>query len=162
MIHSFEPFRIDAAWLLTRATGIDFRKTNFRDENTWLCVTGRDDAGQLLGLAAFEFKTAFDAHFTAVILDPRCLTRRLLQAMFQAVFSRAVRVTALIEPVNARAIRQARRMGFQEEGFMRLAIEGQRDALLFGMLRNDCRYLWEGLRLPFSEVIEHGQQPETA
>jgi hypothetical protein len=32
-------------------------------------------------------------------------------------------------------------LGFQQEGFMRKAVEGIRDAVLFGMLRHECRYL---------------------
>ena len=155
MTVSFDAFRPDAIALLTRSTGIDFSGCNFADADTWLCVTGRDDEGAVAGLAAFEFKSRYDAHFSTVIRDRRCLTRRVLRAMFQAVFSRASRVTALVEPHNAGAIRQARRMGFQEEGFMRRAIEGRRDALLFGMLAEDCRYLPR-------EVIDHGFHAQAA
>lgn len=153
MKHSFAPFRADAVALLSRSTGIDFSACNFADERTWLCVTGRDDEGQVSGVAAWEFKTWYDAHFTAVILDPRCLTRRLLVAMFRAVFSRATRISALVEPHNARALRQVRRLGFSEEGFMRRAVEGDRDALLFGMLAEECRYL---------EVTENGIHSKAA
>ena len=31
------------------------------------------------------------------------------------------------------------RLGFLYEGFLRLGVEGRRDALLFGMLPEDCR-----------------------
>jgi hypothetical protein len=57
------------------------------------------------------------------------------------VFTQATRVTALIEPANERAIKNARQLGFQYEGYMRLSVEGKRDALLFGMLAEDCRFL---------------------
>jgi len=52
-----------------------------------------------------------------------------------------VRLTALIDPSNARAIRNATAMGFVVEGLSRRGLDGHRDALTFGMLRSDCRFL---------------------
>jgi RimJ/RimL family protein N-acetyltransferase len=140
MRHSFAPFDRECEDFLTKKLGINFFATDWTGPQ-WLCVSARDDDGALMGLCVFEFQTLFDAHFSIAIRDRRCITRRVLRAMFQAVFSRARRVTALIEPWNADAIRQARLMGFQPEGYMRLAVEGTRDALVFGMLREECRYL---------------------
>jgi RimJ/RimL family protein N-acetyltransferase len=151
MRHSFAPFERDAVLFLTAATGIDYTRTDFRKAD-WLCVSARDERGKLMGLCAFDFQLPFDAHFSIAIADRRCITRRVMRAMFTAVFRRASRVTALIEPDNADAIRQARVMGFREEGYMRLAVEGTRDALLFGMLREDCRYLEPATVRPHREV----------
>jgi len=141
MIHSFEPFLPDAVAFLARHTGIDFSRTNFANTNAWLCATARDDSGAVRGVCCFELTTDFEAHFTTAIEDPRCVTRRLLRAMFSAIFMRVVRVTAMCEPHNERAIRQALALGFQHEGFMRCVIEGTRDAIVMGMLCEDCRYL---------------------
>jgi RimJ/RimL family protein N-acetyltransferase len=138
--HSFAPFDRDCERFLSQQLRIDFFDTDWTAPR-WLCVQARSANGALMGVCAFEFKTWFDAHFSCAIADRRCLTRRLLRAMFTAVFSRARRVTAMIEPWNDDAIGQARRMGFRPEGYMRLAIEGSRDALVFGMLVGDCRYL---------------------
>jgi RimJ/RimL family protein N-acetyltransferase len=140
MRYSFAPFDRECEEFLTRKLGINFFATDW-SQSQWLCTSARDDEGRLMGVCVFEFKTPFDAHFSCAIADRRCLTRRLLRALFTAVFSRARRVTALIEPWNAGAIRQARLMGFQPEGYMRMAVEGTRDALVFGMLREECRYL---------------------
>jgi RimJ/RimL family protein N-acetyltransferase len=140
MKHSFAPFDRECEAFLTAATHIDFANTDW-SQPQWLCVSCRDDDGALMGLCLFEFKTWFDAHFSIAIRDRRCITRRVMAAMFKAVFSRARRVTALIEPWNADAIRQARLMGFQLEGYGRLLVEGERDALILGMLKSDCRYL---------------------
>jgi hypothetical protein len=137
---SFAPLDADAARFLSERTRIDFTTTRFGD-GQWLCVTGRDRHERVIGVAVFEFKTWFDAHFTAAIADRRVMSRRLLRSMFTAVFSQATRITALIEPWNVPALRQAMLLGFQQEGFMRKAVEGIRDAVLFGMLRHECRYL---------------------
>ena len=140
---SFAPLDAQAVAYLSRQIGIDYSHCDFSGPN-WLCVTGRDDGGQIAGVIACEFKEWFDVHFSAAV-DPRRLPRsireRVLVAVFTTLFSSAVRVTALIAPENRVAISAARRMGFLYEGYMRLGVEGRRDAMLFGMLKHECRYL---------------------
>lgn len=157
--HSFAPFTALEASLLSNVIGIDYTHTNF-DTPRWLCVSGRED-GDLLGMCCFEFKNHFDAHFSIAIRDRRCINRRVMRAMFTAVFSRAKRVTAHLNPNDSHAILGARRMGFQPEGYQRLMIEGTRDAFVMGMLAEDCVYLPRRPRLPASfpltEVNDDGQ-----
>lgn len=163
MKHSFAPFDDEARAFLMAMTGVDYSNTDFTRPD-WLCVSCRDDDGQLMGLCAFEFKTWFDAYFSIAIRDPRCITRRVMRAMFSAVFSSAVRVTAEIDPGNAAAIHQARRMGFEPEGYKKFAIEGRRDAILFGMTEDSCRFLrarWRGSYGPESEDFD-GKQPQAS
>jgi RimJ/RimL family protein N-acetyltransferase len=76
-----------------------------------------------------------------VVNDPRCVTRRVLRSIFTALFSRAVRVTFMTRPENQKAITGIRRLGAQYEGYCRLGLEGKWDALVFGMLRDECAYL---------------------
>jgi hypothetical protein len=138
---SFAPLRADAVEYLSQLVGIDYRYgVPFAPPN-WFCVTARDDEGQIAGVLACEFKSWFNAFFNAAITDPRCMSRRLLRAMFTALFSTVVRVTAEVDVNNQRALRQMQRMGFVYEGFCRLGINGTRDAYVFGMLRDDCRFL---------------------
>jgi hypothetical protein len=136
----FEPLAPDAVDLLSEETGINFQHVNFRSPR-WFCVTVRRSDDTLMGVLACEFKEWFDVHFSVAICDPHCMSRRLLRSIFRALFSRAVRVTALVSPDAEKTIELTRRMGFVYEGFLRMGVEGHRDALIFGMLRNDCRYL---------------------
>lgn len=149
MKHSFEPFGIEETMALSAATGVDFTHINFNTPR-WLCVSGRDDEGVLIGVCCFEFKTWFDAHFNIAVRHSSCINRRVMRAMFRAVFSRAVRVTAHVDPMADRTIKLAQRMGFQIEGYKRLGIEGTRDALVLGMLAEDCIYLPRQPRRPAS------------
>lgn len=137
---SFAPLALDAVEFLSQETGIDYGFVDFTDPR-WLCATARNDHGAVVGVLACEFKESFDAHFSCAVVDRRCLSRRLLRTVFRTLFTRAVRVTALISPDNKLAISGARRMGFVYEGFLRMGVEGKRDALIFGMLVSDCRYL---------------------
>ncbi len=137
---SFAPLALDATEYLTKGLDIDYGFIDFTQPH-WLCVTARHDDGEIAGVLICEFKTWFDVHCSYVITDPRCMTRRLLRAVFRALFSRCVRITSLVEPDNDHAVNVARRMGFVYEGFSRKGIEGKRDALVFGMLVEDCRFL---------------------
>jgi hypothetical protein len=138
--YDFAPLASDAVAFLSDRTGVSFHGLVF---DRWLCVTARGDFDEVLGVWTMEPKTWFDWHMSAAIADPRCLTRRLLQAMFRAVFLKcsAVRVTALVDPDNRQALRQMRRLGFIYEGFLRMGVEGTRDGMMFGMLRADCPWL---------------------
>jgi hypothetical protein len=137
---TFTPFEPDAAAFLTEETATDFLRTDFTRPH-WLCVTVRRDDDSLMAVAACEFKEWFNAHFSVAIADQRAITQRLLRTIFSTLFSQAVRVTALVDPDNERAISICRRLGFVYEGFLRMGVEGRRDALIFGMLREDCRFL---------------------
>jgi len=149
---SFAPLQPDAIEMLSVVTGIDFRQGEFDNEVFWFCCTARRDDGSLMGVLVGEFKNPYDVYCTYAILDPRCVSRRLMRAVFEALFSRAVRIPSQIEPSNAHAMSMADRMGFQFEGYMRKAIEGRYDAVMLGMLREDCRFL-PGYRRPRQRLL---------
>lgn len=150
---SFAPFDADTAVFLSQMTGVEYRHVDFTRDK-WLCVSGRRDDGTLMGCCLFEFVSWFEAYFSIAIADPRCISRRVMAAMFRAVFSQVVRVTAEIEPGNEHAIRLSKRMGFEIEGYKRLAIEGRRDAVLLGMTKDTCRYLRARPAAP--QAAQHG------
>lgn len=126
--------------LLTDRLGIDFTGCSFRAP-TWFSAWAYDDDDQFAGIFAVEFPCWFEGKVTLLIIDPACVTRRVMHAMFTALFSQVRRLTAEVEPHNRRALLQVRRLGFQYEGFRRLGLEGTRDTMMFGMLREECRFL---------------------
>jgi hypothetical protein len=157
------PLTPDANALLSAFTDIDFSTQDMRH---WLCATGYDENDQIAGVLACEPKTWFDWHFSCVVVDPRCISRRLLRTVFKTLFTQAVRVTALIDPANERAVSNARRMGFLYEGFLRKGVEGRRDALMFGMLAEDCPWLpgYQGPTIIPTDFHggTHGFQPQAS
>jgi hypothetical protein len=161
---SFDPLAEDAITLLSSSTGIQFDHIDFTGPQ-WLCVSARDDDGVVQGVLVGEFTTWFECHITIAIADRRVLrqSHKIMRAFFTAVYSRAVRCTAQCHPDNRAAIKGVRHMGFVYEGFMRKAIEGRWDALLFGMLKEECPWLPgyvpverpdQGLRLTPSETLQ--------
>jgi hypothetical protein len=137
---SFAPLDVDAVVFLTEETGIDFRSIDF-DRPDWFCVTCRNGHDAVVGVLACEFKTPFDVHWSIALADPACLSWRLIHAVFTALFTRAARITALIDPNNKRALIQARKFGFIVEGYLRFGLDGRHDAVLLGMTPESCRWL---------------------
>lgn len=136
---TFEPLTPEAVSFLEERTGIDYGAVDFGAPN-WFCVTARNE-GSIVGVLVGEFTTWFEVHLTTAIDNPKLMSPRLLHAIFSTCFSRAVRVTAMCRPDNDRSIRLIRHCGFQYEGFCRLGLEGRWDALVFGMLRHECRWI---------------------
>lgn len=156
---SFQPLRTDAIVALSYATGLNYDGAEFSNERDWFCCTVRNEFDMVALVIVFEFKSWCDAHVTTALFDRRALTRRLLTTVIKAVFTRAARITALVDPNNQAAINQVWRMGFRHEGFMRRALDGRRDAMLFGLIPEDCPYL-SGTPFRIIQAVQtHPQQP---
>jgi hypothetical protein len=137
---SFAPLDPDAVAFLSEETGVDFRSVEF-DRPEWFCASARNAHGAVIGVLAAEFKSWFDADISVAVADPACLSWRVLHAIFVALFSTARRVTARIDPTNRPAIEQAFKLGFEVEGYLKRGLDGRRDAYLFGMTKETCRWL---------------------
>ena len=147
----------DAQAMLTKHLRVDFTHCDFRAPR-WFSAWARNDSGHVTGIFAIEFPYWFEGRVTIMVLDPRCMSRRVLRAIFTAAFSQAKRLTAEVEPDNYRALRQVQRLGFIYEGYRPLGLEGSRDTIVYGMLREDCKYL-PGYDGPVRRAIT-GQPPE--
>lgn len=67
----------------------------------------------------------------------------ILRAVFDYVFNQlgCVRCTAITKKGNKRARAFLEGMGFQLEGNVRLGYDGVKDALIYGLLASECKYL---------------------
>lgn len=111
------------------------------DGPSWFTVTVRnDDHGAVIAALACEFWSTFDCKFTAAIADERAITPKLLHVIFQTLFAKAVRITAEADPDNLESIDRLERLGFVYEGYKRKGLDGFRDALIYGMLVEDCKF----------------------
>jgi hypothetical protein len=130
----------DAQDMLTKHLRVDFTHCDFKAPR-WFSAWARNERGHIMGIFAIEFPYWFEGRVTIMVLDPRCMSRRVLRAIFTAAFTQARRLTAEVEPDNRRALKQVQRLGFVYEGYRPLGLEGTRDTIVYGMLREDCKFL---------------------
>jgi hypothetical protein len=109
------------------------------------CVASLTSTGEIMGVVIYSQTTATNAMMSvASDLTGRFLTRQFLHDVFWVPFVQwgKPRVTILIRASNAHSQKFCRKLGFVQEGLVRRAY-GNEDGLLFGMLREECRYLKE-------------------
>lgn len=67
----------------------------------------------------------------------------VLRTIFQYPFETlgCVRITCVIKEGNDRSLNLAKRLGFRKEGVLRRGWDGKTNALVYSMLKHECRYL---------------------
>ena len=134
---SFE-LEMDGLRLIEDRTGVEIRRYA---TPSWFHCTVFDRHDYVKAACVAEPQSLFEVHFSAAIEDPTAITRRLLKTIFGTLFSRYARIVAKVEPDNYHSADVVRRLGFQYAGFLRRGLDGNRDAYIFDMLRDDCRWL---------------------
>ena len=84
-----------------------------------------------------------DVELSVATETPLAWRPHVLRAIFKYIFIQlgCVRCTATTTKANKRARAFNESLGFRLEGNIRLGYDGQRDALVYGLLRSECRYL---------------------
>ena len=105
-----------------------------------------DKNGKLVAGCVYHRWRAFDCEVTFASLTPRWVLPQNLIPLFHYPFVQRnlMRLTLIIGANNKSAIRTNVRLGFKVEGVARKAYDGTNDAIILGMLREECPYL-EGL-----------------
>ena len=98
------------------------------------------NCGQIEGVAIYTDYTPCNVNMHCV-LEKR-LTRESLRAVYRYPFIQlgVRRITALIAWRNLKSRKLAQNAGFEWEGLMRHGIEDD-DLCVYGLLKEDCRYL---------------------
>lgn len=103
----------------------------------------RDD--RLLAGVVWHDYRGHDIMASIYAASPRWVARpkETLAELFAYPFLQlgVARVTVLASRANKRARHMNERLGFRLEGTMRKGWDGKTDAMLYGMLRNECRWI---------------------
>jgi L-amino acid N-acyltransferase YncA len=97
---------------------------------------------QTLGVVVFDAFTPHDCCAHIVIEDRRCVTRRILRAVFDYPFNQLKlrRVTGLVPESNVAALAFDLRLGFKVEGRKKWGM-GDEDEIVLGMYAENCPWL---------------------
>tara|TARA_R110000868_G_scaffold157001_4_gene384063 strand:- start:249 stop:674 length:426 start_codon:yes stop_codon:yes gene_type:complete len=99
-------------------------------------------SGRLAGVVVYNNwrGRSIETHWAGL---PGWLTRANLRGIFAFPFDTlgCRRVTGIIRRNNRTARRVAEKIGFKLEGVAREGFEDGTDAMIYGMVRNDCRWI---------------------
>jgi RimJ/RimL family protein N-acetyltransferase len=104
---------------------------------------------RLISVAIFhnfrELQYGHEIHVSMSAEDPRWCTRRNLGLIFKYPFDQlgCVRVTTVTSRKNKRARKLDEGLGFKREGVLRKGMDGRDDAIVYGMLRKECKWIRE-------------------
>lgn len=118
-----------------------YPRFRFRDDAQ---AIGREKDGQLVGVVVYDTWSDGDCLIHVVSDGSRRWFSRefCIRAMaypFLQVGNRSI--TALVLTTNAPSIAMCRHFGFQQEGLLRRRGPAGEDMILFGLLREECRWL---------------------
>ena len=99
--------------------------------------------GQLVAAAAFHGYKGFACELTLTTKDKSFCNRRVLREFFDFGFNflNCVRLEARCAKNNADARKFLTKVGFKEEGCLKLGHDGKQDAIAYGMLKDDCKWI---------------------
>jgi len=108
------------------------------------CVTGAvvDENNNILGALVFSEFRGRDIQISVAADSHHWLTKKILRDIFAYPFKflECARLTAYTSEKNLAFQDMLIRFGFSKEGVMRQAFNSG-DALLYGMLRNECKWI---------------------
>jgi len=98
---------------------------------------------QLVGGLVLHEHNGFMIEITGASIDPTFIDRSGIRAACNYVFKQLglVRINARVAKKNKKARNFVERLGFKQEGCARAAYDGEQDAIIYGMLRSECRWI---------------------
>lgn len=99
--------------------------------------------GRIVGGVVFSMFQGHDIHANLAFDTPRWASRAVIRDLFSYPFGQlgCSRITALIGRKNKASRRLCEGLGFELEGVMRKGLDGREDLIIYGMLREKCRWL---------------------
>ena len=106
------------------------------------CTTIAVLGDKLLAVGAYNRYTKSSIEITLVAKGNWC-NRTILKAAFSYPFEdlKVNRISLTTREDNEKAIKLANKLGFKQEGIMREYYADRTNAILFGMLKHECRWI---------------------
>lgn len=133
------------------------------DPGTYQALAVINDQSQFVAGVVINMYSGYDCRISCATETSAAWRDNVMRGVFNYIFIQlgCVRVTAMVRKGNKRSRKFLEDLGFVLEGNLRLGYDGVKDALVYGLLASECRYLDE----PVPPVIDedHGDdEPELA
>lgn len=111
--------------------------------NTFAALGVIRDCEMAAGVVFHNYRPGVDIEISLAADNPSWAHPRTLRRLFAYPFYQlgVARLTCVIAADNARCRRFTEGLGWKLEGIHRKAFDGQQDAISYGMLPEDCRFL---------------------
>ena len=111
------------------------------EECRWIASVTEDM--QIMGVVVYSRWTKHNCEMSVASVTPRFLTRSFLKVVFGYPFNELnfARVTAVVEADNHKALDMNRGLGFKDEGILRNWYGENRNGVVMGMLKDECKWL---------------------
>jgi RimJ/RimL family protein N-acetyltransferase len=122
-------------------------KIDFRPTGPFVAFAIYTNDGKFVaGLIVSNFRGS-DCEISMAAETATWAKKGIMRYIFSYIFNKmnCIRCTCIVQKVDSskRTRRFLEGMGFVLEGNLRLAYDGETDALVYGLLRRDCRFLRE-------------------
>lgn len=97
------------------------------------------------GLIFHDYRPQQEIWWTVYSVDKRWCNRRMLRIMFGMAFEffGCKRISLLVNKSNTASLNFVKKLGFQQEGMFRAYRDNGEDCCIFGMLKNECKWIKE-------------------
>ena len=98
-----------------------------------------------IGLIFHDYRPQQEIWWTVYSVDKRWCNRRMLRIMFGMAFEvfGCKRISLLVNKSNTASLNFVKKLGFQQEGMFRAYRDNGEDCCIFGMLKNECKWIKE-------------------
>lgn len=129
-------------WVAERITDADM----LPDADACVAFGVLKDKRPIAGILWSEFREmrhGNDVRVTVAAEDPRWCLPGVLRQLFDYPFNtlKCTRITSIIREGNHRSLKVTKGLGFRQEGVARRAYNGKSNAIILGLLRDECRWL---------------------
>jgi RimJ/RimL family protein N-acetyltransferase len=129
-----------AQYLMDKVPGLKFT------EGLYVAFAFMNDADEFVGGCVLSNYRQTDIEISCAAETPAAFRPQVMAAVFAYVYEQlgCVRCTSITTKRNKRARDFLTALGFSLEGNVRLGYDGTKDALVYGLLRSECRYITPG------------------
>lgn len=147
-----------AAWICKRIPMFEYGSTPYT------CLGLANHLGGLIAGVIYENYNGLDIRMHVATEGKRWLTRHFLGEVFRYPFIQlgCRRVTGLVPASNAKAIEFDEHLGFIYEGCIRRMLPNGEDLLIYGMLKEECRWLEVGVQRGYGNQFPVRQTAKSA
>lgn len=131
--------RVVAEFVASKIEGFD----SSLDKNDYVAIGVVENGGLIAGVIYNEYRPPVDIRESFASISPTWATKYTLKHLFAYPFIHlgVRRMSSVVDVANVASVDLTERLGFKREGVIRKAMDNGNDAIMFGMLKEECPWI---------------------